>query len=147
MRGRLRLRQLSRLLSPQMWGEGFRQRIVATLGRILNNTVTILSNQVKIMTALSDLQDAVNAEETVEAAILTYLQGVPGLITAAVNDGASSSDLIALSNKIGADTAALSTALQTAPPETVTPPAVSSGVSTPSPDGPVVGADAGATGP
>jgi len=89
----------------------------------------ILQGQQDIMTALSDLQAAVNAEETQEAAVLTYLAGLPALIAAAGNDSAQ---LNALTAQITADTAKLKAGVDLAPSEGGgTPPATGAFTVTP----------------
>lgn len=83
----------------------------------------------KIVSQLSDavksLQDDVTGLEAVEAKVLTYLQGVPALISAAITsaegDGAqAAANLLALTKQIETDTASMQQGLDVAPvaPET-----------------------------
>lgn len=62
----------------------------------------------KIMTALTDLQAAVAAEDTVIASAMTLIQGIPALIAAAGTDPAA---LAALTADIQAQSANLAAAI------------------------------------
>jgi hypothetical protein len=89
------------------------REILAHLGRKLDQ---LLEGQQDIMTALTDLQDAVAAEDNEVQAVITYLQGVPGLITAAVAAGNTDAPALeALAATIASDTTKLTTAVAAAP--------------------------------
>jgi hypothetical protein len=97
-----------------------KERLWADREHVYDLLILILEGQTKIMTALSDLQAAVAAEETQEAAVLTYLQGVPALIAAAVaavSAGTDTAALEALTSQITADTAKLAAGESLAPAE------------------------------
>lgn len=90
------------------------------LGRKLD---LILKTQEVIMTALSDLQAAVAAEDTEIASVITFLNGLPAAVAAAIAAaGTDPAALAAISTDIAAQTAGLVTSLQTAS-GSFTPPA------------------------
>lgn len=64
----------------------------------------------KIMTALSDLQDAVAREDNVVDSAITLLQGLKSQLDTAIASG-NEADLITLSEDIGAKTQALADAV------------------------------------
>lgn len=74
--------------------------------------------ETKIMTALTDLQAAVAAEDTVIGSAVTLLNGIPALILAAGTDPAA---LTALATDIQTNTAALAAAVITGTPGPGTP--------------------------
>jgi hypothetical protein len=71
----------------------------------------ILDNQRKIMSALTDLQAAVAAENTVIASAITLLNGLKAQLDAAIASGDPAA-LTALSADIAGQTAALAAAVQ-----------------------------------
>lgn len=73
----------------------------------------LLQQGFKTMTALTDLQAAVAAEDTVIASAVTLLNGIPALILAAGTDPAA---LTALATDIQTNTAALAAAVITGTP-------------------------------
>jgi hypothetical protein len=81
-------------------------------------------NQETIMSALTDLQAAVAAEDTVIASAVTLINGIPALIAAAGTDPAA---LTALQSDITAQATALAAAVAAntpaATPPVTTPPA------------------------
>ena len=82
----------------------------------------IIQGQQDIMTALTDLQAAAAAEDNEVQAVLTYLEGVPGLITAAVAAGDTDGPALeALAASIASDTGKLSAAVTAAPQPAPTP--------------------------
>jgi hypothetical protein len=70
----------------------------------------ILDNQRKIMSALTDLQAAVAAEDTVIASAITLLNGLKAQLDAAIASGDPAA-LTALSADIAGQTAALAAAV------------------------------------
>jgi len=71
------------------------------------------------MSALTDLQAAVAAEDTVIASAVTLIQGIPALIAAAGTDPAA---LTALQSDITAQATALAAAVAANTPAATTPP-------------------------
>lgn len=97
--------------------------IYQRLGRVEAMLGLVLVHERKIMTALTDLQAAVAAEDTELGAVVAYLNGLPALIAAAVA-AASAGDtatVAAITADVTSQTAALAAALTAAPQ--ATPPA------------------------
>lgn len=69
------------------------------------------------MTGLTDLQTAVAAQATEVAAIVTYLQGLPALITSLQGSEDPDAAVEALAQQVAAATASLTSALAAAPVE------------------------------
>jgi hypothetical protein len=93
--------------------------------RVIREMLRIVTlNQETIMSALTDLQAAVAAEDTVIASAVTLIQGIPALIAAAGTDPAA---LTALQSDITAQATALAAAVAAntpaATPPATTPPA------------------------
>lgn len=83
----------------------------------------VLKAQEVIMTALTDLQAAVTAEDTEIASVIAFLNGLPAAIAADIAAaGNDSAALAAISQDIATQTQSLVTSLQTAQ-AAATPPA------------------------
>jgi hypothetical protein len=88
--------------------------------RVIREMLRIVTlNQETIMSALTDLQAAVAAEDTVIASAVTLLNGIPALIAAAGTDPAA---LAALQQDIITQTSSLAQAVVTGTPAATTPP-------------------------
>jgi hypothetical protein len=78
----------------------------------------IIQMELRIMSALTDLQTAVTNEDTVIASAVTLLQGLKAALDAAIASGDPAA-LTALSTDIGNQTAALSNAVANSTPPNV----------------------------
>jgi hypothetical protein len=88
--------------------------------RIIREMLRIVTlNQETIMSALTDLQAAVAAEDTVIQSAVTLINGIPALIAAAGTDPAA---LAALQTDITTQAAALAAAVTANTPAATTPP-------------------------